>query len=169
MGRRVTAFVAGALAALVVGPALAQEEGRPLADCAGAVGAWLTDNPGKEPSRTLISLTTDGLVLSADSGEGGGVGFAPFTGAHGAWRCLAADGDAIRLSATILDFTLSTVDWPNQQIGRLDIAATVDTKTGAMSGTMKLYLAELDDDPIADAKLAVDAEGQFSAIRITAP
>jgi hypothetical protein len=165
----VTALAAGGLVVLVGRAALAQEEGRPLADCVGAVGAWLTTNPGKEPSRTLISLTTDGLVLSADSGQGGGVGFAPFTGAHGTWRCLAADGDAIKLSATILDFTVPTVDWPNQQIGRLDIAATVATKTGAMSGTMKLYLAELDDDPIADAKLAVDAEGQFTGVRITAP
>jgi hypothetical protein len=72
-------------------------------------------------------------------------------------------------SATILDFTLPTVDWPNQRIGRLDIAATADTTKGWMSGTMKLFLAGLNDDPIADAKLVEDAEGTFTAVRITAP
>ncbi len=169
MAMGVKALVAGALAVLGAGPALAQEEARPLADCAGVVGSWLTTNPGKEPSRSLITLTADGLVLFADSGEGGGAGFAPFTGSHGAWRCVAADGGGLQLSATMLDFTLPTVDWPNQQIGRLDVAATVDTTKGGMSGTMTLYLADLEDDPIADAKLAVDAEGQFTAVRITAP
>ena len=81
----------------------------------------------------------------------------------------AADAGSLHLSATILDFTLPTVDWPSQRIGRLDIDATVDTAKGGMSGTMKLFLAELDDDPIADAKLVEDAEGQFTGVRITAP
>ena len=166
-------FVAGVLLAgatvLVAAGAAQAQDGRPLADCAGAVGTWLTTNPGKEPSRSLLSLTADGLVLFADSGEGGGAGFAPFTGSHGAWRCMAADAGALQLSATMLDFTLPTVDWPNQKIGRLDITATVDTTKGGMSGTMKLFLAELDDDPLADAKLVEDAEGTFTAVRIAAP
>jgi hypothetical protein len=161
-------LLAGATVLVAPGATLAQD-GRPLADCAGAVGTWLTTNPGKEPSRSLLSLTADGLVLFADSGEGGGAGFAPFTGSHGAWRCVAADGEAVKLSAIMLDFTLPTVDWPNQKIGRLDIAATVDTTKGGMSGTMTLYLAELDDDPLADAKLVEDAEGTFTAVRIAAP
>lgn len=158
----------GAAAAMAV-PAVADETGPPLTACAAAVGTWLTDNPGKEPSRSLVSLTADGLVLFADSGEGGGVGFAPFTGSHGAWRCVAADSGSLELSATMLDFTLPTVDWPNQQIGRLDIVASVDPAKATMSGTMKLYLAELDADPMTEAKLTVDAEGQFTAVRITAP
>jgi hypothetical protein len=162
-------ILAGATALVAAGAAQAQESGRPLADCAGAVGTWLTTNPGKEPSRSLVSLTADGLVLFADSGEGGGAGFAPFTGSHGAWRCVAADAGSLQLSAIMLDFTLATVDWPNQQIGRLDIAATVDTKKGGMSGTMKLFLAGLNDDPIGNAKLVEDAEGEFTAVRVTAP
>jgi len=72
-------LAAGAVAMAVASPALAHD-GQPLAACAGAVGAWLTTNPGGEPSRTLLSLTADGLVLSADSGEGGASNFAPFTG-----------------------------------------------------------------------------------------
>ena len=159
---------AGLVAAMATGAARA-EDGRPLGDCAAAVGSWLTTNPGKEPSRSLLSLTADGLVLFADSGQGGGQGFAPFTGSHGAWRCVAADAGGLKLSLTMLDFTLPTVDWPNQQIGRLDIAATVDPAKGAMTGTMKLYLAELDDDPLVEAKLAEDAEGDFTAVRIVAP
>jgi hypothetical protein len=161
-------LAAGAVAMAVASPALAQE-GRPLADCAGAVGAWLTTNPGKEPSRSLLSLTADGLVLFADSGQGGGAGFAPFTGGHGAWRCVAADAGGLHLSASIYDFTLPTVDWPNQQIGRLDIVATVDPVKGTMSGKETLFVAPLDGDPLGNAKLVEDAEGQFTAFRITAP
>jgi hypothetical protein len=162
-------WAVAAVAALAAAPVVAEEAGPPLSDCAGAVGTWLTTNPGKEPSRSLISLTADGLVLFADSGEGGGAGFAPFTGSHGAWRCTAAGADGPTLSATMLDFTLPTVDWPNQQIARLDIVASVDPAKGTMQGTMKLHLAGLDEDPIADAKPAPDAEGAFSAVRITAP
>ena len=169
MIRKAQVLAAAAMAAMVAGSALADDAGPPLTACAGAVGTWLTANPGKEPSRSLLSLTADGLVLFADSGEGGGVGFAPFTGSHGAWRCLAGDAGSLKLSATMLDFTLPTADWPKQQIGRLDIEATVDAAKGTMSGTMKLYLAEIDADPFADAKLAMDAEGQFDAVRITAP
>lgn len=163
-----TAFGAAALAALVGGSALAQE-GRPLADCAGAVGAWLTINPGKEPSRSLMTLTGDGLVLFADSGQGGGQGFGPFTGGHGAWRCVSAAAGSLEISASIYDFTLPTVDWPNQQIGRLDIAATVDPDKGTISGKETLFTAPLDGDPLGNAKLVEDAEGEFTAVRITAP
>ncbi len=168
MKQAVRVLAMGAVAAMVAGMAEAQD-GQPLSACAEAVGAWLTTNPGNEPSRTLLSLTADGLVLSADSGEGGGVGYAPFTGAHGAWRCVASEAGSLRLSATILDFTVPTADWPKQQIGRLDIDGTIDTKKGTMSGTMTLLFAPLDDDPFMAAELAEDAAGTFSAIRITAP
>jgi hypothetical protein len=161
-------MAAGAVAAMVAGPALAQD-GQPLTACAGAVGAWLTTNPGKEPSRTLLSLTADGLVLSADSGQGGAANFAPFTGGHGAWRCVASDAGSLRLSATIVDFTVATADWPEQRVARLDIDATLDAAKGTMSGTMTLSMAPLDDDPMIDAELTEDAGGTFTAIRITAP
>jgi hypothetical protein len=156
-------------AAMAMGAAQAQEEGQPLSACAEAVGAWLTTNPGKEPSRTLVSLTSDGLVLSADSGQGGAAVFAPFTGGHGAWRCVASDAGSLKLSVTILDFTIPTAEWPDQKIARLDIDATVDTAKGAMSGTMTLLMEPLDDDPMIDAELTEDAGGTFGAIRITAP
>ncbi len=152
----------------ITGPALAEDAGQPLSACAGAVGAWLTKNPGQEPSRSLISLTADGLVLFADSGQGGGAGFSAFTGGHGAWRCVAS-ADGPQLSAVILDFTLPSVDWPNQKIGRLDITATVDAARGTMSGSMTLLSAPLDGDPLAAASLEEDAEGTFEAVRITAP
>ena len=64
---------------------------------------------------------------------------------------------------------MPTVDWPNQQIGRLDIAATVDPAKGTMSGKETLFVAPLDGDPLGNAKLVEDAEGQFTAVRITAP
>jgi hypothetical protein len=152
----------------MAGPAFAAEPGQPLSACGGAVGAWLTDNPGKEPSRSLLTLTADGLVLFADSGQGGGAGFSSFTSGHGAWRCVAGS-DGPEISAIILDFTLPSVDWPNQKIGRLDITATVDAAKGTMSGTMTLLSAPLDGDPLASAGLEDDAAGQFDAARITAP
>lgn len=162
-------LAAGALALVVAGSAQAQEAGAPLADCAGAIGAYLTDNPGTEPSRSLITLSADGLVFFADSGEGGGPGFAPFTSGHGAWRCVAAEAGSLRLSATILDFTLPTADWPHQQIGRLDIEASADPAKGTMTGTMKLMTAPLDGDPLEAAELVQDAAGAFTAVRIAAP
>ena len=63
MGHGVAALVASAVAVLAAGAASAEEASRPLADCAAVVGAWLTTNPGKEPSRSLLSLTADGLAL----------------------------------------------------------------------------------------------------------
>lgn len=161
-------LAAGAVMAMAAGAAQAQD-GQPLTACAGAIGAWLTDNPGQEPSRSLLTFTADGLLLFADSGQGGGVGFAPFTGGHGAWRCAASEAGSLRVTATILDFTLATVDWPNQRIGRLDIDATVDTAKGMMSGTMTLLMAPLDGDPLGAAELVEDAAGRFEAVRITAP
>jgi len=169
MIRRAQVLAAAAIAAMVAGAARAEDAGQPLSACAGAVGAYLTTNPGKEPSRSLISLSADGLVLFDDSGQGGGMGFAPFTGGHGAWRCVTADDGGLKLSATILDFTLATVDWPNQRIGRLDIAATVDAANGTMSGTMTLLSAPLDGDPLAATGLEKVAGGTFDAVRITAP
>ena len=163
---RIGCGLAAGVAMLVAGGAWAQDGGPPLSACAGVVGAWLTDNPGNAPSRSLVTFTSDGTVLFADSGQGGGAGFSAFTGGHGAWRCVA---DGPEFSATILDFTLPSVDWPNQKIGRLDITATVDAGKGTMSGTMTLLSAPLDDHPFEAAELEEDAVGQFDAIRITAP
>lgn len=162
-------LAAAAVTVMAAGSVQAQEGGEPLSACAKAVGAYVTTNPGKEPSRSLLTFTGDGLVLFADSGQGGGAGFAPFTGGHGAWRCAASEAGSLRLTATVLDFTLPTVDWPNQRIGRLDIDATVDAAKGTMSGTMKLLMAPLDGDPLGAAEFVADAAGQFDAIRITAP
>ncbi|HET7716642.1 MAG TPA: hypothetical protein VFK86_13545 [Bauldia sp.] len=168
------ALIAGAVAVIVVGQARAQESGQPLAACAEAVGAYLSANHGKEAgnafaSRSLLSLSADGLVTFADSGQGGGEGFAPFTGGQGAWRCLASDAGSLRLSATILDFTLATPDWPNHRIGRLDIDATVEATKGTMNGTMTLLMAPFDGDPFTAAELVPDAAGPFDAVRIVAP
>ena len=168
MNRIACGLVAG-VALSIAGQAVAEDAGQPLSACAAAVGAWLTENPGKEPSRSLVTFTADGLVLFADSGQGGGAGFASFTGGHGAWRCVAAGAGGPQLSATVLDFTLPTVAWPNQKIGRLDLTATVDAGNGTMSGAMTLLSAPLDGDPLAAAGLEEDAEGTFDAVRITAP
>lgn len=168
--RQAARMVTAGAMAVMAAPMLHAQEAKPLADCAAAIGTYLTDNPGKHPSRTLLSLTADGLVLSADSGQAGGTVFAPFTSGHGAWRCLGSDTSGLRLSVTILDFTLATADWPNQRIGRLDIEATVDPANGAMSGTMKLLVTKtLDDDPYAAAELVPEAGGTFVAIKINAP
>src|SRR5262245_46115007 len=120
MARIAWLATAGAILVMAAGAAQAQD-GRPLADCAGAVGAWLTTNPGGEPSRSLFSFTGDGLLLFDDSGQGVAENYAPFTGGHGAWRCVAADAGSLHLTATILDFTVRTAAFPAQQIGRLDL------------------------------------------------
>ena len=158
----------GALAAIAAGGAMA-EDSRPLADCAGAVGSWISRNPGDQPSRSLFSFTADGVVLFADSGQGGAANFAPFTGGHGAWRCVAADAGSLHVTATILDFTIATTAFPDQSIGRLDIDATLDPAKGAMAGTMTLSSDALDGDPLDAPELVEDAKGSFTAARINAP
>jgi hypothetical protein len=164
---------AGAAAAVAVGADA--QEGLPLSACEAAVGAYLTMNRGKEgdatsfESRSLIALAGDGIALLDDSGQGGGQGFAPFTGGQGAWRCVSAAGGTLRISATLIDFTLATVDWPNQRIGRLDIDATVDAAAATISGTMTLFILPLDADPAEAGPPAPDAAGPFDGQRIKAP
>ncbi len=147
---------------------------RALSECKDLVGVYLSANYNKQPgpkqvvSRSLLTFGPDGEVGFDDSAEAGGQSFAPFSGGQGAWRCISAENGVIRFRATILDFTLATVDWPTQRIGRLDVDGAYDAAADTMSGRMTLSFAPFDANPLDTAVQQDTAAGPFDAIRITA-
>jgi hypothetical protein len=71
---------------------------------AGTYLTTISDSTGNFASRSLITLTTDGNILVADSNQGGVSGvYNPFSAAHGSWKC-QKNGD---IAATALNFNLS--------------------------------------------------------------
>ncbi|MCB1487547.1 MAG: hypothetical protein KDJ88_08820 [Bauldia sp.] len=166
------AAVAAVIAPAV--PAAAQEAGVPLSDCGALVGVYITQNYNKHPgpkrvvSRSLLTFAADGAVAFDDSAEGGGPGYAPFSGGQGAWTCVAAEDGTLRFRAVVLDFTLASIHWPEPRIGRLDLDGAYDTAAGTMSGSATLSFAPFDADPLDRANLRDGATGPFDAMRITA-
>ena len=168
------ALLAAAMTATISLPAAAQDAGVALSECRDLAGVYLSANYNKRPgpkkvvSRSLLTFGADGAVGFDNSAAGGGEAFAPFSGGQGAWRCVSAERGAIRFRATVLDFTLTTPDWPTQRIGRLDIDGGYDVEAKAMSGQMTLSFVPFDADPLDLASQQDAATGPFIAIRITA-
>ena len=150
----------------------------PVHACAEAVGTYLTTDKATEPdsptidSRSLIALTNGGHVMFIDSGEGGAKTFAPFTDALGRWTCLSQVGEAPRLKATALDFTLPVLtegDAATQQIARVDFTATVDPASGVIEADAILAFVPLNADPYGDGATDGALEWQFSGYKIEVP
>jgi hypothetical protein len=124
--------------------------------CKALLGTYLTTNKPKGgdkiASRSLLSFAAAHLVLFTDSGESGEAGFAPVTDGQGTWYCEPGEGEALRLSATLLDFTGSGVG-SAAGIGRLDFALTSTPASQTLSGTATLYILPLDGDPLDPAAL----------------
>ena len=143
--------------------------------CKGLAGTYLTKNVMKGQSgdaftsRSLISIGRFGLILFTDSGEGGEAGFAPFTEGRGAWRCVAGDGDAPKVTATTLDFTVPTAANPKAEIGRLDFELTYDPASKTIDGTAILYLIPLGSDPLLSGELKDGRQFEIVGQRVQAP
>jgi hypothetical protein len=124
--------------------------------CKALLGTYLTTNKPKSGdkivSRSLLSFAAAHLVLFTDSGESGEAGFAPFTDGQGTWYCEPGEGGALKLSATLLDFTGPGVG-SAAGIGRLDFALSSAPNSETLSGTATLYLIPLDGDPLDPAAL----------------
>lgn len=164
------------LAALCAAPAVAQDDAAPqIAECITAVGTYLTrrENPtvsGPERvGRSLLSLTNGGHAFLTDSASGGVSGFQPFSDARGVWRCERAAGGTQTFRAMILDFTFPTERYPDPQIARLDIEATIEADTGRLTGATTIRFAPLDGDPMDEAQLQNPIEYAFTAQRLTLP
>jgi len=141
----------------------------PLADCAAAVGTYLTRNSlpdgdgGILQTRSLITLSAEGLATRNDSDQDGGVVGTPFGEGRGTWRCDAIEGGVIRLSAVILNFGFSPEgELPN--LARMDYSGEVDPGSNVLRLTGVLLFLDIDADPFTGSAppdaVPVDIVGQ---------
>jgi hypothetical protein len=117
-------------------------------DCHAVVGTYVTtvtDVEGIFSSRELLTFLSNGVFLMTDSGESGVPGTErPSQPAQGAWRCVAADGTQLKVTATALSFVLPS-DGRLRTFGRIDYRATIDTGDGGISGSFEVSLPKDDD------------------------
>jgi hypothetical protein len=140
--------------------------------CAGIAGTYVTiftDREGVFSSRGLMTFTSDGVLLVTDSAQGGVPGvWDPFSAAHGAWSCVAADGGKLSVSAMGLNFVLPT-DGRTPAFARVDYQASLEVKTGMLSGSATLRIGSGQDlegaDPVARPGRLVD-EFHFDGARV---
>jgi hypothetical protein len=113
----------------------------------GTYLATLTDADGNLATRTILTLSVDGTLMSSNSSQGGLKGiFNPYTTAQGTWQCTGSQ----TFAATALDFTLEGSVGPDLGIARLDYKATVDRETQAIEGTVELRFFPLKGNPLSD-------------------
>jgi hypothetical protein len=125
-------------------------------DCHRAVGTYVatvTDVQGVFSSRALLTFTPGGVFLMTDSGQSPAAGTRTlFQPIQGAWKCVAAEGERLRLTATGLGFALPQ-DGRLRNFARADYRGTIDKASGSLSGTLEWRLPEGGDlesaDPVA--------------------
>jgi hypothetical protein len=145
----------------------------PPSACNAAVGTFLTTNvnpdSGKVVGRSLVSLTNGGHVFVTGSNQGGSGQFAPFTDAHGAWRCVSDENGRFHIRATVVDFTHPTAKFTNQKIARLDYDGTYDEASDRLSADVRLYFMPIDANPMDKTSLKDAIRNRVTGIRVTAP
>ncbi|MEN8260320.1 MAG: hypothetical protein ABFS02_07010 [Pseudomonadota bacterium] len=160
------------VAAWSLGPTLPSVAATDLAACAGVVGTYvttITDKEGVFASRGLMTFTSDGLLLVSDSAQGGVPGvWDPFSPMQGAWKCVEAGSDKLSINAVGLNFVLPS-DGRTSSFGRVEYQASLDIKTGMLSGSATLRFASGNDlegiDPIDQPGSVLD-EFQFDGKRL---
>lgn len=129
----------------------AEENG--LDGCRGAIGTYVTtvtDVEGVFSSRGLVTFAPDGVFLMTASGQSRVPGARELPQpTQGAWRCVAAEGAQLKLTATGLNFVLPRDRGP-RNFSRVDYRATVDKDTGTISGTMEVSVPQDTDLEAAD-------------------
>ncbi len=112
-------------------------------------GTYLTTistSNGAFASRSLITLTSDGNILVADSNQGGVAGaFGPFGEAQGAWKC-TRNGE---ITATTLNFSYSGTEGSTGSLARQNYRVTLNQNTQTVQGTIKLRFLDLNANPQA--------------------
>lgn len=154
--------------------ATAQGASVPISDCLQAVGTFLTKDTGTAKgqdvtSRSLLTLTEGGQAILIDANQEAVAGFGPYSAATGSWRCISNNNGSIDISAIVLHFTFVTAQFPKQQIGRVDIDATIDTGQETLSGTFRLFLFPIDGDPIARTQRQPALSGPVTGQKVIAP
>lgn len=155
-----------ALASALAAPAVAEV---PLAECTAAVGTYLTRNSlpdgdgGVLQTRSLITLSAEGLATRNDSDQDGGVVGTPFGEGRGAWRCDSVEGSTARFSAVILNFGYSP-EGEEPTLARMDYSGEYDSTSNVLRLAAKLVFLPLDSDPFAGSTgqeaVAVDIVGE---------
>jgi len=158
-------------AAIVLAAPASAQDGLPP-ECVPLVGTFLTlktDDPTEDPGevgRSLVSLTAGGLAFMADSAQGGGGEFQPFSEAAGAWTCEGEEDGAIAFSATMLDFTFPTDALPGPQIGRVDIDGRYAPDADAFSGETTVSFFPLGADPFETSAATASTGYRFNGSKV---
>lgn len=154
-------------------PTLAQSTEPAIAECAEAVGTYMTRRVNEGVSgpesvgRSLLSLTNGGHAMFTDSAQGGVEGYQPFSDAKGGWRCLNTDAGKYHFEALVFDFTFPTETEPNPKIARVDILATFNPANGAVTGSASVAFAPLNiDDPMDRNAFEVVTGYNFTGSRV---
>jgi len=169
-----TSFILSVGVALALGgPHDARAADEPLSACFDAVGTFLTTNTDVDTkqiaSRSLFSFTNGGHFFRSDSVEGGGTGFAPFSGTRGDWRCVSDDGGKLHMVALGIDFSQKTTELPDQTMARVELDATYDEESDSLEGEFSFYLVPIDADPMDTSLRRGVRNFTFDSIRVTAP
>lgn len=167
MKRATFHLLGGLVLSLAAEQVMAQSEA-----CQALVGTYLTkkiDRSGPDAGvtgRTLISIDADGGIFISDSAQGGIENYQAFSLQHGQWDCtLQADGTVV-LGAMLLDFTYPNAAEPDAKIARVDMAATLDADTGTLTGTSRVNIFTLMDDPISGTAPEMVIEFDFEGERV---
>jgi hypothetical protein len=166
----------GAATALVlsIGVAASAQAEVPLADCAAAVGTYLTRNAlpdgdgGTLQTRSLITLSAEGLATRNDSDQDGGVVGTPFGEGRGTWRCDGVSGSSVTLSAVILNFGYSP-EGETPTLARMDYSGSYDSATNVLRLDAKLVFLPLDSDPFTGTTESEVVPVAIDAMKVSVP
>jgi hypothetical protein len=165
------ALLAAVLAATLAAPAAAEV---PLADCAAAVGTFLTFNSlpdgdsGLLQTRSLLTFSAEGLATRNDSDQDGGVVGTPFGEGRGAWRCDSVEGNSITLTAVILNFGYSP-EGETPTLARMDYRGSYDAGSKVLRLDATLIFLPLDSDPFAGTVTAETVPVAIGGMKVTVP
>jgi len=164
----------GAAAVLVLSTGIPAAAGVPLADCAAAVGTFLTRNAlpdgdgGTLQTRSLITFSAEGLATRNDSDQDGGVVGTPFGEGRGTWRCDGVDGSTVNLSAVILNFGYSP-EGETPTLARMDYSGDYDSASNVLRLDAKLVFLPLDSDPFAGTTSSEAVPVAIDGVKVTVP
>lgn len=162
------------LAATILGLAASQTQAADLG-CRLLPGSYLTtitDIEGVFASRGVVTFIPGGVLIVADSRQGGQTGvYDPFSVGQGAWTCAKNQKGKIAFHAISITFTTPPGS-AGSQIGHVDYAGVVDTTSGEIEGNLSLRLSDTQDlegqDPISNPGEVLE-KFDFSGKRIRLP
>ncbi|MEM9107165.1 MAG: hypothetical protein AAGC96_16055 [Pseudomonadota bacterium] len=165
--------MAAALCLILSWPALATDDNNTeITPCLDAVGTYLTnriievDGTNDIVMRSLVSLTNGGHIMFTNVLEGGVLSYQPFSDGHGSWRCDGNTDGTVNLTALLLDFVNPSEDDPKAKIARLDVQASIEVATGALSGEATIRFVPLIGDPFDQSSLTDPIKYAFTGEKV---